>query len=270
VLREWRNRRRLSQLALSNLTGVSTRHLSYVETGRSRPSRELLLHLAAELDVPARGTNELLLAAGYAPVFSQYQLDADQMRPVAKVLDLILKRTDTNPTTIIDSRWNLIDANAAAMWLVAGVDDELLAPPINVARLSLHPRGLAPRIANFAEFSAHLLHHMHQVLAVTDDPYLRGLIDELGAYADQPQPAWPSSDIVLPLRITAGGAELSFLSTITTFGTARDITLSELSIETLYPADEHSTEVLARRPWTGSNGSGARGGEHRGETVTPA
>jgi transcriptional regulator with XRE-family HTH domain len=264
VLREWRNRRRLSQLALSNLTGVSTRHLSYVETGRSRPSRELLLHLAAELDVPPRGTNELLLAAGYAPVFSQYQLDADQMRPVAKVLSVILQRTDPNPTTIIDSRWNLIDANPAALWLVAGVDDALLAPPVNVARLSLHPRGLAPRIGNFAEFSAHLLHHMHQVLAVTDDPYLRELIDELGAYADQP-PAWPSSDIVLPLRITAGGAELSFLSTITTFGTARDITLSELSIETLYPADEHSTELLARRPWAGSNGSGARG-----ETVNSA
>jgi transcriptional regulator with XRE-family HTH domain len=266
VLKEWRNRRRLSQLALSNLSGVSTRHLSYVETGRARPSRELLLHLAAELDVPPRGTNEMLLAAGYAPVFSQHRLDADQMRPVAKVLELILRRSDPNPTTIIDSRWNLIDANPSALWLVGDVAEHLLVPPVNVARLSLHPDGLAPRIGNFAEFAAHLLHHMRRVLAITDDPDLEALIAELSPVAERAQPGWPHHDavlpqlehpdVMLPLRIAAGGTELSFLSTVTTFGTARDVTLSELSIETLYPADERSAGVLAARPWALPAGHG--------------
>ncbi len=252
LLREWRERRRLSQLDLSSRTGVSTRHLSCVETGRARPSRDLLLYLADELDVPKRATNDLLLAAGFAPVYTQFSLDDAAMASVASVMRLVLDGNDPNPTTVIDTRWNLIDANAAAFWFTTGVDPELLSPPINVARLSLHPDGLAPRVANFDQYATQLMRHMRHTLTLTHDPDLAELIDELEVYAPSTSTSRGSSehpDVVIPLDIEIDGIELSFMSTITTFGSARDVTLSELSIETLYPADDATAVALASRPW---------------------
>ena len=269
LLREWRTRRRLSQLDLSSKTGVSTRHLSCVETGRAKPSRELLLYLAEELDIPRRATNELLLAAGFAPVFTHLGLDADAMAGAREVVRLVLDGNGLNPTTVIDTRWNLIDANAAAFWFTTGVADHLLEWPINIARLSLHPDGLAPRIVNLDVFAGQLLRHMRHTLAATHDEALANVIDECAAYApddarvratDHGGPALDRSrrstavptnadDVVLPLRIRVGDDVLAFMSTITTFGAARDITLSELSIETLYPADEATRDVLALQPW---------------------
>ena len=258
LLREWRVRRHLSQLDLSVRTGVSTRHLSCVETGRAKPSRELLVFLADELDMPQRVTNELLLAAGFAPAYSQHTLDDEAMREVSEVVQLVLQGNDPNPATVIDTRWNLLDANAAALWLATGVADHLLRPPINVARLSLHPDGLAPRIQNLAQFAGQLLRHMRHTLAVTHDADLAALIEECEGYVpDAERAVSPAGEVVLPMQTVVHGRRLTFLSTITTFGAARDVTLSELSIETLYPADATTRAVLAARPWLDAAASAA-------------
>ncbi len=250
LLRHWRGLRRLSQLEVSSRTGVSTRHLSCVETGRAKPSRELLLYLADEFEMPKRAANEMLLAGGFAPVFSEYSLADEALDTARQVIQLVLDGNDPNPTTVIDTRWNVVDANAAAFWFTASVDPTLLAAPLNLARLSLHPDGLASRVTNFDEYAGQLLRHMRHVLVLTQDDVLRALMDECETYAPTASRTMPAApDVVLPLRILAEGLELSFLSTVTTFGTAQDVTLSELSIETLYPADRTTREVLAARPW---------------------
>ena len=255
VLRQWRSLRRMSQLDVSSRTGVSTRHLSCVETGRAKPSRELLLYLADGFEMPRRAVNDLLLAAGFAPVFSEFALDDEAMAVARGVISLVLDGNDPNPTTVIDTRWNLVDSNVAAFWLCSGHDPALLAPPVNVARLSLHPGGLAPLVTNYDEFAGQLLRHMRHVLVLTQDDELRALIDECESYAPTASRSLSTAlDVVLPLRITIGGVELSFLSTVTTFGAAQDVTLSELSIETLYPADQATREVLVARPWLGAPG----------------
>jgi transcriptional regulator with XRE-family HTH domain len=229
LLREWRQRRRLSQLDVSTRTGVSTRHLSCVETGRARPSRDLLLYLAEELAMPQRATNDMLLAAGFAPVYTDLRLDDPPMSTVRDVISLVLDGNDPNPTTVIDTRWNLLDANAAALWLTTGVAAALLEPPVNIARLSLHP----------------------EVLHSTQDPQLAALIDECSDYAPGADRRMPvSTDVVLPIDLTVGDVDLSFVSTVTSFGASRDVNLSELSIETLYPADESTRRTLAQRPWS--------------------
>lgn len=255
-LRRWRELRRLSQLALSSATGVSTRHLSCVETGRSAPSRELVLHLARELEVPLREQNQLLLAAGYAPVFGHRPLDDPSMAPVLSVLDSVVHRSDPNPTVVVDGRWNLVHANASALWLCSGVAPELLEPPANVARLSLHPDGLAPRVRNFDVYSSHLIDRLARTAAVTNDGTLAALVDELVELATCSAPrrrqeeGSASLPFALPLVIEVDGTELRLFSTIATFGSAIDVTLSELSIETFYPADDATAEVLSTRPWT--------------------
>lgn len=250
ILREWRNRRRLSQLDLSIRTGVSTRHLSCVETGRAKPSRELLLFLADELEMPARVTNELLLAAGFAPVFSQHGLDDDALVEVRDVVRLVLEGNDPNPTTVIDTRWDLLDANAAALWLAGSVAPHLLTGTINIARLSLHPEGLAPHVVDLPQFAGQLLRHMRHTLTVTHDPQLAALVEECEGYVpDAVRTVPPAGEVVLPMQLVHHGRRLAFLSTITTFGAARDVTISELSIETLYPADAVTRAVLAARPW---------------------
>src|SRR5215207_745925 len=249
LLREWRVRRRLSQLDLSSRTGVSTRHLSCVETGRAKPSRELLLFLSEELEIPKRDTNELLLAAGFAPSYTQLDLDDDAMAAVRDVMRLVLEGNEPNPTTVIDTRWNLLDANASAMWLAARVTPGLLEHPINIARLSLHPGGLGPLISNFDTIAGQLLRHMRHTLAATHDPDLAALIDECEQYAPHAvRTAAVGDEVVVPFNVLLDGQELAFLSTITTFGAARDVTLSEVSIETLYAADAATREVLSRRP----------------------
>lgn len=251
LLREWRTRRHLSQLDVSSRTGVSTRHLSCVETGRSKPSRDLLLFLAGELEIPQRSTNELLLAAGFAPEFSSLALDDAAMAGVRSVVSLVLQGNDPNPTTVIDTRWDLVDANDAALWLCSESAGWLLEAPINVARLTLHPDGLARCIVNFDDVAGQLLRHMRHTWSVTHDHVLGALLEECDPYApDAVRSASAGDDVAMPMRMRIGGHHLAFLSTITTFGAARDVTLSELSIETLYAADDQTREVLRSRPWT--------------------
>ena len=250
LLRDWRRRRHLSQLDLSIEAEVSSRHLSFVETGRSRPSRELLLHLAEHLEVPLRERNALLLAAGFAPVYRETPMDAEEMAPVRAALDKILAGHEPFPAVAVDSRWDLISANEAALGLLtAGVAPDLLAPPVNAMRVTLHPDGLAPRIANFAEYSAHLLLRLHRQALLTQDPAIADLLDELRGYpgvVEHASAAVEPVDLLFsPLRIEApDGGELAFFSTLATFGTAVDITLAELSIEQFFPADAATAAAL--------------------------
>jgi len=245
LLRGWRRRRRVSQLDLSLEAEVSTRHLSFVETGRSTPSRELLLHLAEHLDVPLRDRNTLLLAAGYAPVYRERSLEDDEMDPVRDALDRILAGHEPYPAVIVDRRWDLVTANAAALGLfTAGVDPALLEPPVNVYRLGLHPDGLASRVRNLGEYSHHLLTQLQRDAAVTGDPALAALLDEVRGYPDLTHPAAgavavdPAELLFLPMAFTTvDGVELSLFSTLATFGTAMDVTVAELSIEAFFPAD---------------------------------
>ena len=250
LLRDWRQRRRLSQLDLAVEAEVSTRHLSFVETGRSKPSRELVLHLAEHLDVPLRDRNGLLLAAGYAPVYRETALDDAAMAPVHAALDKILSGNEPFPAVIVDRAWNLVTANRPALSVLTdGVSRALLAPPVNALRVSLHPDGLAPRIANFAEYSAHLLTRLQRQAALSPDPQLDALAAELRAYpgvANPPPVAEdPATLLFVPLRLRTSTGELSFFSTLATFGTALDITLAELAIESFFPADK-ATEAALR------------------------
>src|SRR5262245_22397842 len=240
LLREWRQRRRLSQLDLAIGAEVSTRHLSFVETGRSKPSRELLMHLAEHLDVPLRDRNSLLLAAGYAPSYHETPLDADEMRPVRDALDKILAGHDPFPAVVVDKRWDLVSANAAAFAILTeGIDPDLLQPPVNAMRVSMHPEGLAPRIVNFEEYSDHLLTRLDRQAAIAADPELFALADELRRYPGVSRVPATHTDaaslLFVPLILRMGnGEELSFFSTLATFGTALDITVAELSIEAFF------------------------------------
>jgi transcriptional regulator with XRE-family HTH domain len=252
LLRSWRTRRNLSQLELALNAAVSARHVSFLETGRSRPSREMVIRLAEELEVPLRERNALLLAAGYAPVYSERPLNAPEMGAVKQALDRFLRAHEPYPAVIVDRYHNLLAANDALDLLLDGVAADLLEPPANGMRLALHPRGMAPRTLNLPEWSAHLLQRVRREAHVTGDPKLAELYDEMASYpgvrvtpADtEVQPA----DIVLPLRLldTDGESELAFFSTLSTFGTAADITLSELAIEAFYPANAHTALRLLR------------------------
>ena len=250
-LREWRQRRRLSQLDLALEAEISTKHLSFLETGRSQPSREMVLHLAERLDVPLRERNILLVSAGYAPVFPQRPLGDPALQPARKAVELVLKGHEPYPAIAIDRHWTLIAHNAAVPPLLASADAALLQPPVNVLRLSLHPKGLAPRIANLGEWRAHLLTRLRQQIDVTADGELVKLLDELSAYpapggAKAPR-ATVSEDyagVVVPLRFVTDAGMLSLFSTTTIFGTPVDITLSELAIESFFPADAATAEIL--------------------------
>jgi transcriptional regulator with XRE-family HTH domain len=248
LLREWRGRRRLSQLDLALQAGISARHLSFVETGRARPSAQMVLHLAEELDVPLRERNALLLAAGHAPVFGQRGIDEPEMGPVRDALDAILRGHEPYPAVVVDRHWGLVAGNRAVALLTEGVAPELLEPPVNVLRLSLHPDGMAPRIVNLAEWRAHLLERLGRQAVTSGDPALAALHAELAALPGT-GPAPPhdpdAAEIAVPLRLRApGGGELAFLSTITTFGTATDVTVAELAIESFFPADAATAAAM--------------------------
>ena len=250
LLRDWRRRRRLSQLDLALEAGVSTRHLSFVETGRSKPSPEMVLHLADELDVPLRERNRMLLAAGYAPIYEERPLDDPAMDAVHRAVQLVLDGHDPYPALTVDHGWALVSANRGAQLLMQGLPDELLAPPLNVLRASLHPDGLAPRIANLAQWKAHLLDRLARQIALTGDRALQTLYAELDEYPAPPlerghEPD-AAGDVVVPLRLRLGDDELRFFSTVTTFGTPVDITVEELSIESFFPADRRTAEALHR------------------------
>jgi transcriptional regulator with XRE-family HTH domain len=252
LLRDWRRRRRLSQLDLALEAAVSARHLSFVETGRSKPSRELLLKLAEHLDVPLRERNELLLAAGYAPAYAEHSLDDDDMAPIRDALKLFLDGHEPFPAIAVDRQWELVAANATATAIMTeGVDPELLQPPVNTLRVTLHPDGIAPRIVNFAEYSADLLTHLRREAVLSADPALASLYEELRAYPNVDEGLTaarePSAGLFVPLRLLVQGEELTFFSTISTFGTALDVTVAELAIESLFPADEKTAKALPLR-----------------------
>lgn len=245
LLRQWRERRRLSQLELSIEAEVSTRHISFVETGRSQPSRDLILHLSEHLDVPLRERNRLLLAAGFAPVYAETALDQPRMAAARNAVRQILTGHEPYPAVVVDRAWNLVDGNESLRLLTDLVAPDLLAPPANVLRASLHPRGLAPHIANLPEWRGHLLARLRRQVDLTGDPGLQALAKELDEYpGDGPEIVAEPDAIVVPLRFTNG---LSFFGTIATFGTPLDVTLAELSIESFYPADEFTADALKSR-----------------------
>lgn len=248
MLRYWRERRRVSQLDLSIEAGISTRHLSFVETGRSMPSRDMVLHLAESLEVPLRERNHLLLAAGYAPVYGEASMDAPQMAPVREAIRLVLKAHEPYPAVVIDRGWNLVDANATAGLLTALAAPSLLAPPVNVLRLSLHPDGLAPHIVNLGQWRAHLLSRLRREISVTADGELIALLAELTEYpCDQAEPdVLAPGEVVVPLHIRSEVGELRFFGTVATFGTPLDVTVAELSIESFFPADHETAQALRR------------------------
>ena len=250
-LREWRQRRRLSQLGLALEADISAKHLSFLETGRAQPSREMVLHLAERLDVPLRERNVLLLSAGYAPVFRQRSLDDPALQRVRYAVDRVLKGHEPYPAIAVDRHWTLIAHNAAVPALIASADPSLLQPPVNVLRLSLHPKGLAPRIANLPEWRAHLLMRLRQQIDVTADGELIKLLDELSGYpapggGKAPRAAVKDeyAGVVVPLQFNTDAGVLSFFSTTTIFGTPVDVTLSELAIESFFPADAATAERL--------------------------
>ena len=244
LLRDWRQRRRLSQLDLALDADVSARHLSFVETGRSRPSADMVLHLADRLEVPLRERNQLLLAAGHAPVFDQHELDEPEMAPVRGALQLILDGHDPYPAIVVDRAWEMLAGNRAIALLIAGVAPDLLEPPVNVLRLSLHPEGVAPRIANLGEWRAHLLERLRRQIALTGDAALQTLLEELEGYPGGEEPEDAEQTIAVPLRLRTDAGELAFISTVATFGTAVEVTASELSIESFFPADEPTAEAM--------------------------
>ena len=250
LLRDWRQRRRLSQLDVSARAAISTRHLSFLETGRARPSREMVLHLAEELDVPLRERNTLLVAAGYAPVYQETPLEGDDMATVRGTLQQLLTSHEPNPALVVDRHWNMVLANRGIGLLISGLPESLLAPPVNVLRVSLHPDGLAPRIANFEEWSGHLLSRLGREVSATGDAVLASLYDELRSFpgVNEREPTVPHGDgasrLMVTLRLKTPLGDLAFFSTVATFGTAVDITLAELSIESFFPADSATADAL--------------------------
>jgi len=246
LLREWRERRRLSQLSLACDAGVSARHLSFVETGRARPSREMVLHLAEQLEVPLRARNVLLLSAGYAPAYAERSLDDPALSGARRAIDLVLAGHEPFPALVFDRHWNVIAANNAVAPLLEGADPALTAGPVNALRLALHPKGLAPRIANLAQWRGHLLHNLRAQIEATADPVLADLEAELLAYPmDDPGEAQGDDlgGVAVPLRLRSKSGMLSFISTTTVFGTPRDVTLAELALETFLPADAATAEA---------------------------
>jgi transcriptional regulator with XRE-family HTH domain len=246
LLREWRTRRRVSQLELSNETGVSTRHLSFIETGRARPSREMVMRLAACLELPLRERNSLLLAAGHAPEYAQTPLSADSMRDVRMSLQSLIDAHQPCPALAADHAWNLVLANDKALAFTEDVSDELLTDPINVIRLVMHPAGLRSRIANFPDYSEHVLIRLQRQLRATGDPAIRDLIRECRAYPGVSRPQGSSHAIapVLALRLTTGGDVLSFFTVVSTLGAPFDVTLDEIVIEAFLPSDAATARAI--------------------------
>lgn len=249
LLREWRQRRRLTQLDLALDADISPRHLSFVETGRAQPSREMLLHLLEELEIPLRERNTLLVAAGFAPMFRERKLDDAALARAREAIELVLEAQKPFPAFALDRHWNIAASNGALPELYEGVAEELLKPPVNAMRLSLHPKGVAPRIENYAEWRAHLLARLRKQVQLTADPVLKDLLEEVSAYP-QPEGRAPEAGleqaVLVPLRIRTSLGVLSFMSTTTVFGTPVDVTLAELAIEMFFPADQATAEAVRK------------------------
>lgn len=252
LLRAWRQRRGISQLELAGRADSSSRHISFVETGRSRPSEELVLRLADRLDVPVRERNALLLAAGYAPRYAQTALDDPAMETLREGIQQLLTGYEPYPALVVDAVYDLVAANRGVLMLLEGLPDHLLAPPLNAMRLTLHPEGLAPRIRNLAQWRRHLLAQMERQIALARSAPLRALYEEVAAYPPPPAAAHlpereadgPVAFLALPLVVEHDGHVLSFVSSIATFNTPMDVTVAELAIETLLPADPATVKYL--------------------------
>jgi transcriptional regulator with XRE-family HTH domain len=250
LLRDWRRRRRRSQMDLALDAGVSARHVSFVESGRARPSAEMVVRLAEQLEIPLRDRNQLLLAAGYAPLYGERPLDDPDMTPVREALELVLRGHEPYPAAVVDRWWEMVAANGGIALLTEGVAPELLAPPVNVMRVAMHPDGMAPRIVNFGEWRAHLLERLRHQVSVTGDAALAALYEEVSGYPGPPDADdhhGAGGEVFVPLVFRAGDRELRFFSTVATFGTAVDITMSELAIESFFPADEATARALRDR-----------------------
>ena len=252
LLRDWRQRRRMSQMELALEAGVSTRHLSFVETGRSRPSAEMVLHLAERLDVPLRERNELLLAAGFAPQYSARDFDDPALREIREAVSRVLAAHEPYPAIAVDRYWNLVASNEALGPFLEGVAEELLVPPVNTIRLALHPNGVASRIVNLGEYRADLIDRLDRSARLTGDPLLAELHEEMlgypgpevGGRGESPVDAAVTVGLELAPAPGSDTPTLSFFSTITTFGTAVDVTVSELAVEAFFPADAATAEYL--------------------------
>lgn len=250
LLRDWRQRRRLSQLDLALDAQVSTRHLSFVETGRARPSRELILHLGELLELPLRERNRLLLAAGFAPQFAEHALDAPLLQPALDAVQRVLSAHEPFPAVAVDRHWNLLLSNDMARRLLHRVAPELLSPTANLMRISLHPQGLAPYILNLGEWRRRLLERLRRLVSRTADPVLESLLRELSAMSPLPGEQAghgaesPMPEVVVLLRLETPVGELALFSTITVFGTPTDITLAEIALEAFYPADRQTADRL--------------------------
>lgn len=286
-LRSWRERRHVSQLDLSLQAGISARHLSFVETGRSKPSSGLILRLSEELDVPLRERNVLLLAGGFAPAYPERGLDAPPLSAVTEAMRQVITAHMPNPALAVDGHWELIDANDAVSLLTAGTAAELMEPPVNVLRVSLHPDGMAPRILNLGQWRQHVLFRLRRQADRSGDPFLHDLYEELSGYpggdgageadraggsrrasgargasgvngvgkvtgAGEANGTGEAADVVLPMRLRVGDAELSFLSTTTVFGSPLDVTVAELAIESFYPADAATAAAMRALSPTGA------------------
>jgi transcriptional regulator with XRE-family HTH domain len=250
LLREWRRRRRMSQFDLATDAEISARHLSFMETGRSRPSRQVLLNLATCLDVPLRDTNALLRAAGFVPMFEERGFCAPELDTVRRAVEIVLGAHDLNPALVVDRHWTMLSANRAVAHLVAGAEPMLLRPPVNIMRLFLHPAGLAPRIVNLTQWRAHVIARLNRQIDLCGDPTLMDLLDEIRDYPC-PSDNAPTDDIdhetvATPFRLATIDGALSFFSTTTLFGNPLDITVSELAIEAFLPADAETAEIMRR------------------------
>lgn len=230
----------MSQLDLASEANISQKHLSFIESGRAAPSRDMIVHLADHLDVPLRERNILLLSAGFAPIYRERAINDPALVRARATVEQVLKAHEPFPALAVDRHWNMVAANAPIMALIAGVDPELLKPPVNVLRLSLHPKGMAPAIINLAEWRHHLIERTRRQVRLTRDKSLEALLTEITAYPAPPEKlaTLPEDEIAIPLRLRTPGGVLSFFSTITVFGTPVEITLSEISLEAFYPADD--------------------------------
>jgi transcriptional regulator with XRE-family HTH domain len=246
-LREWRQRRHLSQLELATDVEISARHLSFVETGRSQPSRGMVLKLAECLAVPLRERNALLVAAGFAPMYGALSLSDPAMSAARNAVELILQGHEPNPALLVDRHWNLVSANKAAQRFLAHIAPELLQPPVNVLRGTLHPDGFSRRIENLAQWRTHVLARLARDLELTADATLATLLTELRGYpgGEERADAEPPG-VVVPMLVSSEAGTLSLFSTTTVFGTAVEVTLSELMLEAFYPADEFTKNALAQ------------------------
>lgn len=252
LLRGWREQRRVSQLELALRAGSSARHISFIETGRSRPSEDMVLRLAEHLDVPVRERNALLLAAGYAPRYAETPIDDPSMDALREGMERLIQGYEPYPALIVDARYDVLAANRGVALLLDGVTDRLLVPPLNAIRLTLHPEGLAPRIRNLRTWRDHLLAQMDRQIALRRSEPLRALYEEVAAYpvpdrdaeVDDDEPLGPEPHFALPMRIEHEGRVLSFISSISTFNTPMDVTVAELAIETFLPADPATGKYL--------------------------